>query len=231
MRKILSTTAIFVAMCAVSAQAADLPRRKGAPEPYYANPVPTFTWSGLYVGANAGYGFGKFTGAGGTRFGDASNGFIGLTGGYNYQAANVVLGVEGDFAWTNMKDRRTTPVGVNTFNGAGRISSFGALRGRLGFTFDRALVYATAGFAGANMKGNSIVTNGVPAVIYSGSGDNFHLGWALGAGVEYAVTRNISVKGEYIYASLNRKTYFSAPYNVSAGASLNLLRGGVNYRF
>ena len=42
---------------------------------------------------------------------------------------------------------------------------------------------------------------------------------------------NISVKGEYIYASLNRKTYFSAPYNVSAGASLNLLRGGVNYRF
>ena len=233
MRKTLSATVVLTVLSAVAAQAADLPRRKSAPEPYYANPVPTFTWSGVYVGLNGGYGFSKFTSLGRSRFGSAGNIFGGLTAGYNYQAANVVLGVEGDFAWTNMKDHRTVPVGVNTFNGSGRVSSFGTLRGRLGFTFDRALVYGTVGLAGANIKGTGIVTTTAapPALVYSGSSDNFHLGWALGAGVEYAVTRNVSVKGEYIYASLNKKSFLSAPYATSAGASLNLLRAGVNYRF
>lgn len=231
MRNIFLMATAFAALTAASAQAADLPRRKTAPEPYY-NAAPTFTWTGFYLGANAGYGFGKFTGAGRTFFGEANNGFVGLTGGYNYQANNIVLGVEADFDWTNMKDRKAVLVGgTNVVDSSARISSFGTVRGRLGYAMDRALIFATAGVAGANMKAATIITDATPAVVYSGSGDTFHTGYALGAGLEYAFTNNVSAKGEYVYANLSKKDYFSAPNQISSGASLNLLRAGVNYRF
>lgn len=230
MRKILMLATAFAALTAASAQAADLPRRNAAPEPYY-NVAPTFTWTGFYVGANAGYGFGRFTDGGRLFFGDASNGFVGLTAGYNYQINNIVLGVEADFDWTNMKDRRTVLFGANAQDSAATISSFGTLRARAGYAMDRALVYVTGGVAGANMKGSTIVTDATPAVIYSGSGDAFNVGYALGVGLEYAFTRNISAKGEYLYADVSKKNYFAAPFTVSSGASLNLVRAGVNYRF
>ena len=56
-------------------------------------------------------------------------------------------------------------------------------------------------------------------------------GWALGAGMEYAITPHFSAKAEYLYASMGNNSYFSSPYTVSNGVNLNLLRAGVNYHF
>lgn len=231
MRKILFMTTAVVAFSAVTAQAADLPRRNRAPEPYYQQSVPTFTWTGFYIGANAGYGFAKFTGAGATYFGSDSNAFIGLTAGYNYQAERIVVGVEADGALTNMKGTGGAKVGTITTASSGKVSSFGTLRGRVGYAWDRALFYGTLGFAGANVKGNTIAVNSVGSTTYVGSGDHFHVGYAIGVGLEYALTRNISAKAEYLYASMGKSDYFSAPNVVNSGVSMNILRAGVNYRF
>lgn len=232
MRKILLTTTAVVAFSAVAAQAADLPRRNRAPEPYYQQTVPTFTWTGFYLGANAGYGFAKFTGAGATYFGSDSNAFIGLTAGYNYQAERIVVGVEADGALTNMKGTGGAIVGPITRTSSGKVTSFGTLRGRVGYAWERALFYGTLGFAGANVKGNMLAVNaGPPVTTYVGSGSDFHMGYAIGLGVEYALTRNVSAKAEYLYASVGKSNYFSAPNVVNSGVSMNILRAGVNYRF
>ena len=83
--------------------------------------------------------------------------------------------------------------------GSGKVTSFGTLRGRVGYAWERALFYGTLGFAGANVKGNTIAVNASPPVAtYIGSGSNFHVGYAIGLGVEYALTRNISSVADLI---------------------------------
>lgn len=225
MKKILLGTAAIIALSAVSAQAADLPRRNQAPAPYYAAPVPLFTWTGFYLGVNAGYGFGHFNGAGKNYFNAADGGEIGVTAGYNYQVNNIVLGIEGDFDLASQSGKASPAAGIA---GSGRVTSFGTLRGRLGYSIDRALLYVTGGYAGANIKGTVATT--VPALFARES--QYHNGYALGLGLEYAFTNNISAKAEYLYTNFSSTGYFAGTTSpVSAGASVNHLRAGVNYRF
>lgn len=226
MKKILLGTAAIIALSAVSAQAADLPRRNQAPAPYYAAPVPLFTWTGFYLGVNAGYGFGHFNGAGKNYFNSADGGEIGVTAGYNYQVNNIVLGIEGDFDLASQSGKASPAAGIG---GSGRISSFGTLRGRLGYGIDRALLYVTGGYAGANISGSVSDTN--PVALFARE-SKYHNGYALGLGLEYAFTNNISAKAEYLYTNFSSATYFSGTKDaIGAGASVNHLRAGVNYRF
>ncbi len=114
-RKLLLTSAAFAALSGV-ALAADLPTRMGAPAPVaYAPPV--FTWTGFYVGVNAGAAWaGKddcatggdydgttykaWNGYGATCDGDRNTSFIGGgQAGFNYQMGALVLGLEGDIDW------------------------------------------------------------------------------------------------------------------------------------
>ncbi|HEX2137483.1 MAG TPA: outer membrane protein [Microvirga sp.] len=127
MRHLLLSTAaagaLLAAAAAVPATAADLPMR-AAPAPTYA-PMPTYNWSGLYIGANAGTAFH-------VDFEDDARFTGGLTLGLNWQISQFVLGLEGDI---NYLDRE-----INE-------EWFGTLRGRVGVAFDRALIYATGGAA------------------------------------------------------------------------------------
>src|SRR3954471_12727515 len=96
----LLAAAAALAIAASGAQAADLPSRY-SPAPAY-NAMPTFTWSGFYVGANLGYGRSTghnqyfdpaFNVTGGSRKG----GFLGgVQAGYNYQFGMFVVGAETD---------------------------------------------------------------------------------------------------------------------------------------
>ena len=138
MKKILLSSVTLVGLTA-GALAADLPSRR-APAPYVA--VPVFTWTGFYVGANAGYGFSTgsdrafgqagnlfapaFPGAAvnavgpaGTAFATGSrgsrDGFVGGGQvGYNYQVGSFVFGVEGDIQYTDFGNRRNTTFGTAT---------------------------------------------------------------------------------------------------------------------
>ena len=227
-----------------AASAADLPRRTEVP---VIQPVPIFTWTGFYVGATAGYVFGngnsRFSGvlpAGFVPLGNANSrddGFIvGGTIGYNYQfTPNFVAGIEADLSYTDIK--KSASNGFITLSR--EMNYLGTVRGRLGYTFDRFMVYGTGGLAYANVKSQTNIAG--LGSLYTGSKDDTRTGWTVGGGVEYAITNNISAKVEYLYYDLGREsygaTYVSGPVlagfvgNTRTETRGNIVRGGVNYRF
>ncbi|MCZ8184825.1 MAG: porin family protein [Beijerinckiaceae bacterium] len=220
MKKILLATTLLAGAMA-SAQAADLATRK-SPPPAALPVMAQYNWTGFYVGIQGGGAFGgdsRHTN-GALRSGsiDLTGGLVGGTVGYNHQIGNFVAGLEGDYAWSNLE-------GSSALNCAApgcqtKIRSFGTLRGRLGYSFDRIMPYVTGGLAVADIRHSAGAL----------SGSDLRAGWTLGAGVEAALTRNISVKGEYLYYDFARQTYNSAG-NLGANANGHILRAGVNYKF
>ncbi|MBV9558690.1 MAG: porin family protein [Pseudolabrys sp.] len=219
----LIRTGIFVAALALPfvAQAADLPA------PSYKAPAyisPSFSWSGFYVGLNAGYGFGKSTWDIPPVSPDPKGFLAGVTLGYNLQTGTWVWGLEGDLDWSNMKGSVACGAGTcETKN-----SWFGTARGRIGYAgWSNWLPYITAGAAFGDIKAtNSLV----------GSATKTKVGWTVGLGVEYALFSNWSVKAEYLYADLG-----SFDCGASCGGpgvttdnvsfKTNIIRAGLNYRF
>jgi outer membrane immunogenic protein len=225
MKKVSIAVISGAAMCLASlAQAADLPYRSAAPGNY--DYPPSFTWGGFYAGLNTGLGFGTFNGSGAPYFGDNPAGWLlGFTGGYNYQSGNLVVGAEGDFDWSRIASDASPYPGVAS---TGIVQNMTTIRGRVGYAMDRILIYGTGGYAGADIRG--VLNNwGQRAVADQSYWAN---GFALGVGVEYAITPHITAKAEYLYTSVGNNTYFAGTPNVSTvGADINLLRAGVNYKF
>ncbi|MDB5651272.1 MAG: hypothetical protein JWL62_2792, partial [Hyphomicrobiales bacterium] len=200
---LLATVAAFA--LAGAASAADLPSRALAPAPYA---MPMFTWTGFYLGLNGGGGEARFKRDGLFNVNTvhdsrtASGYFGGVQAGYNYQIGQIVVGLEADIQASRF--RKTDLNSVATYD----VRSFGTVRGRVGYAFDRALVYATGGFAFGNLRYNAN-TNG-----YVGSASKTVSGYTAGVGAEYAITSNWSVKAEYLHIWLN-------------GSTLNPLANGV----
>ena len=210
-----------------SAFAADLPRRSAPAAVPYLSPVSAFNWTGAYVGVNGGFDFASFTKGGKAAFGSPSGGLAGGTVGYNFQInQNFVAGLEGDLDWTSPSGTRANAFSANSTSRS-RLNSLFTLRGRVGFAADHALIYATGGYAGGNVKSSLVdVTRGL-----AGSDSSYRSGYALGAGLEYAFTNNISAKAEYLYTALGSKAMFPAPDTISPGVNVSTVRAGVNYRF
>jgi len=111
----------------------------------------------------------------------------------------LVLGVEGDFeGWTVGKIRYTAVTGDFL---TARSKWGGSVRGRLGYAVDRALFYATGGFAYVSNE-TSIPTTGITI-----GGDGTRLGWTVGAGLDYAITNNWFAGLEYRYTQYEAKTF------------------------
>lgn len=226
MKKVLFAGVALAALSSgISAQAADLPNRKKAPvmaAQTYAPAPAAFSWTGFYLGANAGLSTGTFTKNNASTFGTPKGGMLGLTAGYNYQINQFVAGLEADYDWAHVARNAT----FQTTPSAGKasLSSIGTIRGRLGFAADRALVYATGGYAFGSIKSKDY-----------GLGLNQsvgHSGYALGAGIEYAFTNNISAKAEYLYTSLGKKTYFGGTADATqVGIKASTVKVGLNYHF
>lgn len=209
--KISLAAALSVFALGNAAIAADLPRRSVAPAPYVA-PVPVFTWTGLYAGVNAGYGWGSPKGAADAAFGSIDGAQVGGTVGYNYQMGQIVVGVEADDAWSNA---RSNKAGVTS-----KETNVATARGRVGYAIDRVLLFTTGGYAGASVE----------RAVGAASTKDWHNGYALGGGMEYAFTSNVSAKAEYLYTDLASKgDVAGAPSR--AGVTANSVRMGVNYKF
>lgn len=223
MRLSFALAAGLATILAGAAQAADLPRRSAAVAPAPISYKPAFTWTGGYVGANAGYGWGKHTKGGTAVLGKPKGGLVGATAGYNQQYGKIVAGVEGDLSYTGETGTRTQP-GVS---GKSRLRSLATARARVGVAMDRVLVYATGGYAGGG-----VMTKVQPVAAQGYKQTKWQNGYAVGAGVEYAATNNVTVKGEYLYADLGAKTYGGggAPV-VKTGFQDHILRAGANYKF
>jgi outer membrane immunogenic protein len=221
--RIARVVAAVVGLLAVTepAWSADL-----APPP--AAPVP-YSWTGLYIGLNAGYAGTRVTetvsGGGGTGSSNLPGGIGGFQIGANDQFGALVLGFEADFDGT-MATKSVIVPGV--VSGTAQIPWIGTLRGRVGYAFDRLLLYATAGGAAEQL----ISTVNV-AGIGSASTTFTHGGWTAGGGLEAAVTENLSARIEYLYVDTGNinVAQVGAPFVAVTGRLQdNLVRAGVNYR-
>jgi outer membrane immunogenic protein len=221
---ILAGVAVPALMFATFGLAADLPARRA---PLYTPPpvIPVFTWTGFYAGVNGGYGFGSFKGRGPALPGDPDGGMIGGTAGYNYQIGNIVVGMEADLDYANVNNSSTFPGPLTTKS----TSDFqDTIRGRVGYAVNRALIYATGGYAGGNLH---TTVYDVPNNFYNAQ-SNYLNGYAIGAGVEYAIQPNISAKLEYMYTDLGKAYNFvGSPDVTRIGLTQSTVKAGVNYHF
>lgn len=201
MRKLLLAAALLMT---APAYAGDLPRYNNTPQ-VYRN---VFNWTGFYAGAHAGWGWGD------TTSGDLSGYAIGAQLGYNHQlVSGMVLGVETDLSFSGVDG--ATAGGVFTAD------YIGTLRGRLGYAFDRILLYGTVGlaYAGGDLRVGAF------------SSDQSHYGYAIGLGIEGMVTNNVSLRLEYLYTDFGTRTYQTVLGPRAVGFDASQLRLGVNYRF
>jgi len=232
MRMIRYASLALPLLAAFPVSAADLPRRNFAPPPVAAyTPVSAFSWTGFYVGVNGGYSWASLGSIGNATF-DRPSGFtLGGTAGYNQQFGNFVLGLEGDLNWSNIDSSRRQTITIaatpNAVVYASDVSWAGTLRVRAGYAVDRVLLYATGGYAGASL--DLAYTNVTAST--SASQSKWVHGYALGVGLEYAFTRNLSGKAEYLYTALGDTGAFTGAYAARADYSSSAVRMGVNYRF
>jgi Opacity protein and related surface antigens len=185
------------------------------------------SWTGLYLGAHAGYGWGdhdvtpihpcptcgNIIANGGAFTGSASASADGWHGGVqigaNYQVGSLVLGIEADISGADFSSSQTIRMDYDTdWVSAVNLDMFGTARVRLGYSTGQFLIYATGGLAWARgeMDLDSISITG-PVHMASMSGDAYHVGWTLGGGFEYALGSNFSLKAEYLYVDLGKADY------------------------
>jgi outer membrane immunogenic protein len=234
LKALLASLAVTTAL-GTAAHAADLPSRYAPPAPApVVAAVPVFTWTGFYVGVNAGYGWNTndenvlVPGVGVVSSGD-EGGFVGGGQiGYNYQIGSFVLGVETDIQYADIGGG-SNYVGVLGYedNSDGW---FGTLRARAGVAFDRALVYVTGGLAYGDV-GTSGRTFVDPTLAYYDNGDDVNVGWTLGGGLEYAFTDNLTAKVEGLYVNLESDNNNFALVDNNKETEFGVVRAGLNFKF
>lgn len=214
--------------------AADLPIRSAPPS--MLSPVSAYNWTGFYVGANAGYGWGNQNPLGliAPQFGQnnsfsVNGGMFGGTVGGQIQVSHVVLGVEADGDWAGINGSSTARIpllpGTNLRLESRNDALFTA-RSRIGYAADNWLFYSTFGVAALNGEARGSVLSGATACgtisLPNCSNSQFRPGAAAGVGIEYGFTPNWSAKLEYIW---------TGAVSGASTESINMVRVGVNYRF
>ncbi len=258
------------AFSVVAAQAADLPTKKEPVAPVYV--PPPFTWTGFYIGVNAGgiwgtgnttttfynAGFPVLSNANYGALGTGASGFIGGgQAGYNFQSGAAVFGIETDFDGTSMSKSKSNigstfsylaggPSDYFTTNASARMNWLGTTRARVGFVAtpdNRLMLYGTGGLAYGGGSAHASIYDADYGWGWAASKSNTRVGWTIGAGAEYAITNNVTLKGEYLYYNLGSTN----EAGVATGAALtafptsylaskvtyegSIFRAGVNYKF
>jgi outer membrane immunogenic protein len=193
-----------------------------------------YDWSGGYFGLTAGYAIGKHDtlGIGGIDTGsrDLSGETFSVFAGHNYHVTRFVFGTEMDFSKSAITGSFDLPGSLVACNGAGfrcatDINWYGTFRGRAGVSIGNFLPYATAGVAVAGVDTN-FSGPGVDANI-SGLG----VGWVLGAGLEYAVIKNLNVRAEALHFDLADVSDTVLGTKVLTDSQFSVVRAGVSLKF
>jgi outer membrane immunogenic protein len=259
MKSLISAGVIAATLAAVSTSfAADIAK------PVYKAPpvvVPVYNWTGFYIGGNAGYAWSDVNTswlnisnpaadtaaaiAARQLVGTNSYGLDGFTGGFqagiNWQVGAWVFGIEGDI---NYFKQSAGIVGVplpglvaaNTLSQAVELHNLYTVRGRIGYAWDRTLLYFTGGWAASNIDVADSST--YPASFMGTTGSKLLSGWTVGGGIEWALGNNWSVKAEYLYADLGdyqtvacNSAVTSHCYSFNHDATIQVVRAGLNYKF
>ena len=216
-------------------------------------------WSGFYVGAHAGHAWsdlsadlahpfpavpGGVMSDGGTM--SASGWLGGAHVGGNIQSGALVFGIEADISRADLSASEAFRMDYDTdWSTSLKLDTFGTVRGRIGVTSGPVLFYATAGLAWgkSEMSLDTISITG-PVVMSKLSASKTHLGWTAGLGAEWALSENLSVRGEWLYVDLGSASYdpsglayagtpgeFQHQEKASADLEFHTARIGVSYRF
>jgi outer membrane immunogenic protein len=209
---------------------------------------------GFYVGVNGGYAFSagenRVTLGDGNPFSpfgpsipgvEPEGGFGGGQVGYNFGSLGFgpgfVFGIEADIQGSDISDDVSygAQAGTASRRSTLDINYFGTVRGRIGYAFDRTLVYATGGFAYGNV--DYTILNLAGQTLYKK--DGVETGYVLGGGLEHKFAPNWSLKLEYQYINLgdtnlnnigNGLTSTTARSN-DVTTDFHTVRIGLNYAF
>jgi outer membrane immunogenic protein len=250
------TIAFALASVPGLAAAADLPMRSQMPLKAPPLQQQVFSWTGFYIGGNVGGAFDnsdrvEVTGLAGPGLLDLRNKSDGVTAGgqfgYNYEfmlggLSGIVVGVETDAAYTDLSSSLPIATGIPgaTVNLSSRLDYLGTVRGRLGYAYDRFLVYGTGGFAYGTVEHNADI-----------NGANFanlkttETGFTYGGGFEYALpidtyihmtsTSAVTIGAEYLRYQLDDNSANFGLGGLNASIKLkdtgNIARARINYKF
>ncbi|MFT4078140.1 outer membrane protein [Rhodomicrobium sp.] len=250
MRVIFAST--LAILMSTAAQSADL-SYKDEIRPAQEAPL---GWTGLYVGVHGGYAAGRnewrdfsdplypwYVVPGIDTKYDIDGALAGGQIGYNWQINRTVIGVEADAAWADIDGQgKGGAFGGSCLQSSDpcttKIDALGTIAGRVGVTFDHALLYAKGGVAWAHAKYTAGYTVPLdPGYNYSGKEEETRWGWTVGAGLEYAFTSNLSAKVEYNYVDLGDdrvKIFYPTESTFAASGksdeTLHVVKIGLNYR-
>lgn len=246
--RVLAATTFVSVLLTAPGQSADLAKHHAAPAAALTPTAGASLWSGLYLGAHAGYGFGSaggaWTGTTATVLGDAipdvdlDGALGGIQIGYLWQRDSWVYGLEADASLTGLDGggvlKVFTPGPSVTITGSPEPKWLTTVRGRIGYAVDRWQVYGAGGVAVMRADYTIGLSNG--AMTQASSAHGTHVGWTLGAGVEYALTDSIRIGLDYRYLDFAEKNYV---FSGDAGTSLTSKLGfdlhqatlRLNYRF
>lgn len=193
-------------------------------------------WTGFYVGLQLGGGWSQIQESaqnGALSANQSGSGvFGGAHAGYDWERGRFVLGLEGDFSGTSIDGHTVCP--QPTLSCQHEINWVATVRPRAGVLVlgNRMLLYATGGVAFANIDYKE--TNVTTGQLYGTGYSKTHTGWTCGAGAEYLVAPNISVRVQFLHDEFGEVT--TAPNTLSANAvhinpSLNEIDAGFSYRF
>lgn len=229
-KKFMAAAALVASLVASTAMAADLPARvyKGEP-PAPVAAMPTFSWTGAYLGVDAGWSGlrsrSRNTATGVNATNDVNGFAIGALAGYNYEfSGGFVVGAELDGTYvTGSHTNSASFVGVSV---KAQQQWTDHARLRLGYAFDRALLFVAGGYSYAD---ENISFSGASV----SSGPSSFSGWNLGAGIDYAVTDNWVARLEYIHDQFGNRSFTTggAPLNISQRTSDDLVRAALIYKF
>jgi outer membrane immunogenic protein len=151
-------------------------------------------------------------------------GFVGAQAGFNFVFDNgLMLGAEGDYALASLNDSGEGGTGFFNTHVDLEIEQLASIRARLGMAMGQWLPFATAGWgwAQADRSTNSLFG--------TSSDSNWHDGWTVGVGAEYAINDAWSVKAEYRYYDLGEENYgVAAPGGTNVDLDLHTVLVGVN---
>lgn len=213
--------AVFaLAASATAASAADL---AVPPAPVPPVLLPMYTWTGGFVGVQAGYMFNNDDNNG---FGGGSDdGWLaGIHAGFNWQYSNLVVGIDGSWSWTDLGNNGNNDCRINNFRRGDRedindrrlrrlvrggfncdheMNWIADIRGRLGFAWDRFHFYGAAGLAVADIDRDF----GFRRARFTDNNNNENsdsvTGWTAGLGAEWAITPNWTIGIEWKYYDLD----------------------------
>ena len=204
MKRFLVAAAAFAAAmgAAADASAADLTETPVAA---------SYDWSGLYIGANGGWGSSHScwdASFAGLMFNEgchnATGGTAGAQLGYRWQRNDWVFGLEAQGNWADLKGSNQSEF-TSVFTDRSRVDWYGLLTAQVGYSFNNALVYVKGGAAVTHNRFD-VITTFPPNTLAGTTGDQTRWGGALGAGLEYGFAPNWSLAVEYDHLFMPDKT-------------------------